>query len=227
MATHSQNLTPAKDLASKNKAHTPNESEDYRRARNALLAKEIEVRRALPPGGEVKKDYKFVGEKGPISFTELFGDKHTLIIYNYLFGPERERPCPMCTALMDTWDGMVKDVEQRASMVMVARSPIERLVAFKKERGWRALKLFTDSTGDYTRDYVDAEDRDIPGYSVFTRRDGKIRHFYSGEMSGEMADPGQDPRGAPDLMPLWNILDTTPEGRGQKWYPKLEYGPKA
>jgi predicted dithiol-disulfide oxidoreductase (DUF899 family) len=38
------------------------------------------------------------------------------------------------------------------------------------------------------------------------------------------ADPGQDPRGAPDLMPIWTILDATPEGRGPDWYPKLDYG---
>jgi predicted dithiol-disulfide oxidoreductase (DUF899 family) len=45
-------------------------------------------------------------------------------------------------------------------------------------------------------------------------------------MGGKTADPGQDPRGAPDLMPLWTILDTTPEGRGTDWYPKLDYGPR-
>ena len=42
-------------------------------------------------------------------------------------------------------------------------------------------------------------------------------------MNGEMADPGQDPRGAPDLDPLWTVLDLTPSGRGKDWYPKLEY----
>jgi predicted dithiol-disulfide oxidoreductase (DUF899 family) len=43
-------------------------------------------------------------------------------------------------------------------------------------------------------------------------------------MGFETADPGQDPRGAPDLMPIWTIFDSTPEGRGTDWYPKLEYG---
>jgi predicted dithiol-disulfide oxidoreductase (DUF899 family) len=43
-------------------------------------------------------------------------------------------------------------------------------------------------------------------------------------MSMAMADPGQDPRGAPDLDPLWLMLDLTPEGRGTHWYPKLDYG---
>jgi predicted dithiol-disulfide oxidoreductase (DUF899 family) len=71
---------------------------------------------------------------------------------------------------------------------------------------------------------VSAEDADVPGFSVFQRRDGAIRHFYSGEMSGAMADPGQDPRGAPDLDPLWVMLDLTPDGRGTDWYPKLDYG---
>jgi predicted dithiol-disulfide oxidoreductase (DUF899 family) len=86
------------------------------------------------------------------------------------------------------------------------------------------LPFLSDTPGEYTRIYVSAEDADIPGFSVFTRRDGVIRHFYSAEMSGEMADPGQDPRGAPDLDPLWSLLDWTPEGRGVDWYPKLQYG---
>jgi len=84
--------------------------------------------------------------------------------------------------------------------------------------------MVSDSSGDYTRDYVSAEDADMPGYSVFTRKDGTIRHFWSGEMGGEMSDPGQDPRGAPDFDPLWILLDTTPGGRGTDWYPKLSYG---
>ena len=104
---------------------------------------------------------------------------------------------------------------------MVARSPIERLVAFKAERGWRNLRLYSDMSGDYTRDYVSPEDKDVPGLNVFTRRDGTIRNFWGDEM-GQTADPGEDPRGAPDLMPLWTILDLTPGGRGTDWYPKLE-----
>jgi predicted dithiol-disulfide oxidoreductase (DUF899 family) len=64
----------------------------------------------------------------------------------------------------------------------------------------------------------------VPAFNVFTRRDGTIRHFWGGEMSGSTADPGQDPRGAPDPAPLWMVLDSTPEGRGADWYPKLDYG---
>jgi predicted dithiol-disulfide oxidoreductase (DUF899 family) len=227
-------LKSASDLARQNGVRFPNESADYRHARDALLAEEIELRRhiervaeqrrALPLGGSVPKDYTFVGESGPVSFSGLFGDKQTLAVYSYMYGPKRAQPCPMCSSLMAAWDGESLDVEQRISLVMIARSPIERLLAVKKERGWRHLRLYSDLDGDFTRDYVSVDDADVPGFSVFTRRDGSIRHFWSGEMGGSTADPGQDARGAPDLMPLWTILDSTPEGRGGDWYPSLSYG---
>jgi predicted dithiol-disulfide oxidoreductase (DUF899 family) len=124
---------------------------------------------------------------------------------------------------MAALDHKVDDIEQRVALAMVARSPVDRLVAAKQGRGWRKLKVYSDSSGDFTRDYVTREDADVPGYNVYTRRDGKIRHFWSGEMGPDTADPGQDPRGAPDLDPLWTNLDTTPEGRGADWYPKLSY----
>lgn len=227
-------LIPAKELAEKNRAQYPNESKDYRQARNELLAKEIELRRQiervaelrrqLPPGGEARGDYRFNGETGPVTLADLFGNKNTLIIYSYMFGPQRQNPCPMCTSFMSSWDHKIQDIEQRVAFAMVARSPIERLIDAKRARGWKNLKVYSDTDGDYTRDYVSAEDADMPGYTVFTRKDGKIRHFWSAEMGPVMADPGQDPRGAPDLDPLWTILDTTPEGRGKDWYPKLDYG---
>lgn len=232
MATD-QTLAPANELAATNSFRFPNESAAYRQARNALLAEEIELRRhlervaeqrrQLPPGGEVIRDYRFEGEGGPAGFAGLFGDKRTLIVYSYMYGPQRKRPCPMCTSLMAAWDGQARDVEQRVAFAMVARSPIERLSAFKKERGWRNLKLYSDGSGDYTSDYVSAEDADMPAFNVFTRKDGTIRHFWSSEFGPGTADPGQDSRGAPDLMPLWTILDATPEGRGTDWYPKLDY----
>lgn len=226
-------LIPAAELVAKNKAHFPNESPEYRRARNALLAEEIELRRhiesvanlrrALPPGGVVPEDYAFEGPNGTVQLSQLFGGKDTLVLYSMMFGPQREQACPMCTAMLTSWDGTARNLRERVAVAVTARSPIQRLLDFKKERGWRNLQIYSDTTGDYTRAYVSANDDDIPGLSVFTRSDGTIRHFWSGEMSGEMADPGQDPRGATDLDPLWTILDLTPAGRGADWYPKLEY----
>jgi len=233
--THATTFVPAAELAKRNGMIFPNESDDYRQARNALLAEEIELRRhiervaeqrrALPPGGEVTGDYRFDGKDGPLDFADLFCDKQTLVVYSYMFGPQRERPCPMCTSLLSAWEGEARDIGQRVALAVVARSPIERLTKFAKERGWRNLNLYSDTNGNYSRDYhgIGKNGGDDSAFNVFTRRDGSIRHFWSGEMGIESADPGQDPRGAPDLMPLWTILDVTPEGRGINWYPKLDY----
>lgn len=142
-----------------------------------------------------------------------------------MFGPERKQPCPMCTSLLSAWNGEAQDIQQRVALAVVARSPLARLQAFASERGWRDLPLFSDLTGDYSRDYnaIGDEGGDHAELNVFTRRDGVVRHFWAGEMGMETADPGQDPRGAPDLMPLWTVLDNTPEGRAPDWYPKLHY----
>jgi predicted dithiol-disulfide oxidoreductase (DUF899 family) len=231
--TGAQTLLSASQLAAINTAHFPDESGEYRTARNALLAEEIELRRhiervaaqrrALPPGGKVPHDFEFVSERGPIQLSSLFSLRDTLMVYSMMYGPARKTPCPMCTSFLAAWNGIAINLRERCAILVTARSPIERLIEYQKQRGFPNLTFVSDMSGDYTRTYVNSKDEDVPGFSVFHRRDGTIRHFYSGEMSGGMADPGQDPRGAPDLDSLWLMLDFTPEGRGAGWYPKLDY----
>jgi predicted dithiol-disulfide oxidoreductase (DUF899 family) len=227
-------LVPATQLAGTNQAHYPNETAEYRAARNALLAEEIDLRRhiervaaqrrALPLGGEIAKNFEFVSETGPRLFTDLFADKETLIVYSMMYGPQRKEPCPICTSFVSAWNGVAVNLRDRVAIAVTARSPIERLMEYKQHRGFDNLLFICDQSSAYTRAYVSADDADVPGISVFARRDGAVFHFYTAEMSSAMADPEQDPRGAPDLDPLWLMLDLTPEGRGTKWYPKLDYG---
>jgi predicted dithiol-disulfide oxidoreductase (DUF899 family) len=123
--TSTEKLTPAAALAAKNTLRFPGESESYRRARDALLIKEIELRRAmegvarqlraLPPGGPVPEAYVFdgVGEDGEptkLMFSDLFAPgKDTLIAYSYMFPrhPEDDRPRAAHgpTAELDREDG--------------------------------------------------------------------------------------------------------------------------
>jgi predicted dithiol-disulfide oxidoreductase (DUF899 family) len=232
--TDTHALAPARQLAETNKARFPDESPEYRAARNALLVEEIELRRqiervasqrrALPSGGRLPQDFELVSDNGAVHLSTLFGGKDTLLIYSMMYGPQRQTPCPMCTSFLSSWNGTAVNLRERVAMVVTARSPIDRLIEYRKQRGFANLPFVSDMSGEYTRTYVSPEDADVPGFSVFSRRDGIIRHFYTGEMSGAMADPGQDPRGGPDLDPLWLMLDLTPEGRGTDWYPKLDYG---
>src|SRR3954471_9317070 len=181
--TETQTLAQARELAETNKARFPSESTAYRTARNALLVEEIELRRhiervasqrrALPSGGPLPQDFELASEKGPVRLSTLFGDKDTLMVYSMMYGPQRQAPCPMCTSFLNSWNGTARNLLQRVAVAVTGRSPIERLADYKKERGFTNLPFFSDGSGDYTRTYVSPEDADVPGFSVFSRRDGK------------------------------------------------------
>ncbi|CAN7367354.1 DUF899 family protein [Pseudoduganella sp. LjRoot289] len=227
-------LKPAGELAAAASKPYPNDSAEYRAARTALLAEEIELRRhiervaaqrrALPPGGEAR-DYHFTDENGKtVALAELFGPHETLVTYFWMYGPQRERPCPMCTAFLGAMDIPVRDITQRVAFAVLGRSPVARQLAFARERGWRNLKFYATVGDDYARHYrgLAPDGSEWPALDVWVKEHGKVRHFWASELGGT-EDPGQDARGAPDPTPLWNILDLTPAGRGGDWYPKLEY----
>jgi predicted dithiol-disulfide oxidoreductase (DUF899 family) len=229
-------LKPAAELASLARMPFPGASAEYERARQALLAEEIEFRRhmtrlveqrrALPPGPVITKDYRFKDEQGfEVGLAELFGDKDTLVTYFWMYGPQRERPCPMCTNWLGAVNGNAADIKQRVALKILGRSPVDRQYAFAQQRGWRDLNFVQTVGDDYARDLglLNADGSENPALVVFSRKGDEVRLFWSSGMTREMADPGQDPRDAPDIASLWSILDLTPDGRPADWYPKLQY----
>jgi predicted dithiol-disulfide oxidoreductase (DUF899 family) len=227
-------LQSAPEMAATSKVRWTRESAEYRTARTALLADEIELRRqiqrvaerrrALPPG-PVAKDYRFRDEQGrEIGLADLFGGHSTLFTYLWMYGPERQRPCPMCTSFVGSLDVPAPDIEQRLSLAIIGRSPVARQIAFARERGWKNLKFYEAIDDDFVRDTHWVVDGD-EGAGVFVwQRDGDaVRLFWAAEGGPETADAGFDPHLAPDPTPLWNVIDWTPEGRAKDWYPKLEY----
>jgi predicted dithiol-disulfide oxidoreductase (DUF899 family) len=226
---------------SKRPVRFPGESESYRNARNELLEAETalrrnieavaEKRRLLPLGGAVPEDY-VLAEFGDdskvrtIRFSELFAEgQDTLIIYSYMYGPKMAQPCPNCTSILDALDGEVPHVTQRASLAVIAKSPIARIMEFAHARGWRHLRLLSSADCSYNRDYH-AEKSDgsqDSALNVFIRRNGTMHHSYGAELQFSPSDPAQDPRHVDLIWPLWHLLDLTPEGRGEKWHPRLSY----
>ena len=237
----------------------PGESPAYRAARERLLAREVELRRAmeavaaerraLPPGGVVPEDYVFQGvaadgAPGDVRLSELFTPgKDSLAVYSFMFprdpgddrpGPEtgatarlplHEGPCPSCVALLDQLDGAVEHVAQHMGFAVVAKAPLERVLGFARERGWRRLRLLSSAGIAYNRDYHAETDDGAqrPMLNVFHREGATIRHFWASELFFAPTEPDQDPRHVGTLEPLWNLLDLTPEGRPADWYEQLSY----
>ena len=233
----------------------PNESGEYRAARNTLLDAEIALRRLteqvaalrreLPPGGEVPEDFVFdrIGDHfrpEKVRLSDLFGEHSTLLLYSYMFGPERDSPCPGCTHLLDCIDGAARHVPQRAAIFVAAASPIARLAAWGHQRGWDHLQLISTAGNSYNahyygntasltpqmrkqRGYKDGEHWDEPMLNVFVKDGGTIRHFWGSELVFAPEDPGQNHRGLDFMDPVWSLLDTTPEGRGPDFFPRVDY----
>jgi predicted dithiol-disulfide oxidoreductase (DUF899 family) len=136
-----------------------------------------------------------------------------------------EVPCPMCTAMLDSLNGSAPHIAQRANLVVVAKSPIHRIRAFARGRGWRNLRLLSSADNSYNRDYhgEDEKGAQFPMLNVFVKSGGAVRHFWASELLFAPSEPGQNPRHVDLIWPLWNVLDFTPEGRGKDWYPKLSY----
>ena len=200
----------------------PNETREYRDARDALLKEEQELvdkvkavaarRRKLPLGGELKQDYVFewandgkVGQR--VRFSELFGDKNSLLLYSFMFGPNWDHPCPSCTSLVDGFDRTSYQVTRYAAFAAIAKAPASRINAWAKERGWSQIALLSGFESPYQADYKcqrDTDDMQLPVMHAFTKRDGKIFHFWGTELPSNHVDT---------VWAYWNLMDFTPEGR--------------
>lgn len=147
----------------------PGESAEYRAARNRLLEREIELRRAmeavaaarrrLPPGGVVPQDYAFHGQGPGGGIAEV--------------------------RLSESLDGAAEHAAQRVNLAVAGKAPIDRILTFAAERRWRHLRLLSSAGTTYNRDYLaetlDGEQQ--PMLNAFHRDQDAIRHFWDEQLS--------------------------------------------
>ena len=221
----------------------PNESSEYLAKREELRLAEIELmnqrehcaelRRGLPKGATIQ-DYELLEgppslDKGDepvrkVKLSELFtAPDRSLVIYQMMYGKKQTSPCPMCTAWLDSWNGVAHHLAQNIDVAVVAAADPPTLRAHARSRGWDKLRLLSagESTFKYDLGSEDREGQQDSTISVFTRdSDGTLRHFYSvhPRLSEDI-----DTRGIDEWNPIWNVLDLTPQGRGN-WDASLEYG---
>jgi hypothetical protein len=154
----------------------------------------------------------------------------SLFVYHFMFRPgpsgdPLEVPCPVCTSIIDGIDGIARHVAQRASVAVIAKAPVERFAAHARSRGRRNLRLLSSVGTSFNADYRaegDGEEQ-FAMATVFTRREGRIHHFWSSELWYEPAEPAQHKRHVDLLWPMWAIFDRLPEGRDPDWMPSLGY----
>jgi predicted dithiol-disulfide oxidoreductase (DUF899 family) len=219
------------------------ESEAYLTKREELRLAEIELmrqrervaalRRGLPQGAALQ-EYSFL--EGPtdlhagdsparaVSLSELFTTPtRPLVIYHFMFGKKQVKACPMCTLWIDGYNGVTQHLARNIDFAIVAAAELKTLRDYARGRDWDNLRLLSAATSTFKYDLgsESADGAQDSAISVFTKdADGSVRHFYTAHP--RMA-PDIKERGIDLLSPVWNLLDLTPQGRGQ-WYPSIDYG---
>jgi len=208
--------------------------EEWLVARQQHLAKEKEFtrlrdelsqqRRELP-WERVDKTYVFDGANGKETLSDLFAGRSQLIVYHFMFGPDWTEGCKSCSFWADNFNNIIVHLNQRdATMVVISKAPLEKLLAFQKRMGW-TFKWLSSFNNDFNRDYhvsftpkelekgemyynyrIGKFGRDeAPGLSVFHQdANGNIFHTYS--CYG---------RGLDMLNGAYHHLDLLPKGRDE------------
>lgn len=204
---------------------------EWLKARKALLRDEkaltrlsdqLAARRRRLPWLKLESEYKFDDEHGTVSLGDLFEGRSQLIIYHFMFGPDWTEGCVGCTSFADDFNGIVEYLNNRdASMVVVSRASLTKLLAYKQRMDWR-FRWVSSEHSEFNYDfhvsfrdpgpsrkffnfsnYDNVELEENHGLSVFRKDDdGQIFHTYS--CYARSVDP---------LSTSYQLLDLLPNGR--------------
>ena len=189
------------------------------------LRDELSRQRREMPWEKVEKQYMFQGANGTETLAELFDGRSQLIVYHFMFGPGWKEGCPSCSFLADSFDGVVVHLAQRdTTFVAISRATLPEIDAFKKRMGWR-FKWVSSNETDFNYDYkvsftkeqasggkplynfgtIAPYGEEVPGASVFSKKDGEVFHTYSTYA-----------RGLDMFLPAYHWLDITAKGRDEE-----------
>jgi predicted dithiol-disulfide oxidoreductase (DUF899 family) len=223
--------------------------EQWLAARADLLAREKEhthladelarARRELP-WLPVDAGYVLQTADGPKTLAELFDGRSQLVVYHFMFGPDYDHGCPVCSSIADSFNGVLEQLKARdTTMICVSQAPVDRLEAEKLRLGWN-FTWASSYESDFNSDFAHSLTREKasawvpaappivaqnaadcgtdpagymaqrPGLSVFALHDGEVYLTYA-----------TTARGLEVVMTYYGILDRTPLGRneGEPAYP--------
>src|SRR5919197_3378122 len=126
--------------------HRIGTQEDWQAERDELLKEEKELthrndeltrKRQELPWVPVEKDYSFETADGTKSLADLFDGRSQLLVYHFMFGPEYEAGCSVCSSAADGFDPVVPHLNAKGvTFLCVSRAPLDKLRAYKERMGW-------------------------------------------------------------------------------------------
>ncbi len=185
---------------------------------------ELAQQRRQLPWVRIDKDYGFEGPDVERTLRDLFDGHTQLLVYHFMFAPNWDEGCPICSLWADGFnDTPVHLAHRDVSFVCVSRAPYSKLAAYKARMGW-TFPWFSSASSDFNFDFgvsftpnqrehggdynfarLDNPPEEAPGLSAFAMNDsGEVFHTYS------TYSRGLDPINA-----AYQLLDLAPRGRDE------------
>ncbi len=198
-----------------------------------VLARLSEARHNLPMV-EITTDYTFDTPDGPKSLLDLFDGRTQLIVYHFMYGPDWDAACPVCSFNVDNLGDLTHLRANDTNFVVISRAPLEKLQAWKERMGWTFPWVSAANT-TFNQDFFTSLDgtQDPVNYMYKSKAElDQIGDWYftNGEQGGTSVFVRDGDRvfqtfssyfGKLDITNgLVNYLDLTPRGRDNM---KLEY----
>ena len=234
---------PASDADEAIADHRIGTREEWLAARGELLVREKEHtrlgdelarQRKQLPWLPIEHEYTFETADGRKTLAELFDGRSQLVVYHFMFGPEWEAGCPVCSSIADSFDGVVPHLAARdVTMLCISQAPLEKLLAYRRRMGWR-FDWASSYRGEFNIDFEHTQGRDVvspwaaqlPDFvDSFAAACGTDRIGYLTEGPGlsVFARSGEDiyltcatsARGLEPAMVYYGILDRVPRQRNE------------
>ncbi|MGZ4295749.1 MAG: DUF899 domain-containing protein [Solirubrobacteraceae bacterium] len=223
--------------------------EEWAAAREHLLVQEKEHthraddlarQRREMPWLRIEKEYTLQTPDGPRTLAELFDGRSQLVVYHFMFGPDYDAGCPVCSSIADSFNGVLEHLKARdVTMICISQAPVEKLLAERERLGWNftwASSYESDFNADFehsrSREETSAWVPDAPPIVSQNASDcGTDPAGYMAQRPGisVFALSGDDvyltyattARGLEPVMTYYGILDWVPRGRdeGEPAYP--------
>jgi predicted dithiol-disulfide oxidoreductase (DUF899 family) len=185
----------------------------------------------------VEKEYLFDTDEGERTLAELFAGRSQLLVYHFMFGPEWDAGCPICSFWADNFNGAAAHLAHHdVTLLCVSRAPLERLQAYKRRMGW-SFPWASSGRNDFNYDFnVSVRDLDAGASQPEMERPGPDRtdlptyNFtkpaFGAELPGLSAFALEDgvvhhtyacyARGLDAFNSAYQLLDRAPLGRNEE-----------
>jgi predicted dithiol-disulfide oxidoreductase (DUF899 family) len=162
-------------------------ADEWLAARKDLQAAEEEAIRTLQqiasqrrkmPAVKIEKDYVFEGPAGPASLLDLFEGRTQLIVQHFMFDPDWDEGCPVCSYQADSVGHLAHLHARGTTFAAVSRAPISKIEPFRQRMGW-TFPWYSSLGSDFNYDFHVTQDESVAPIE------------YNFRTAQELADMGQ------------------------------------